>query len=203
MIQQQNGIAGPNPSGKWIDVRTGTVYSVKTMVDDMTGNGAQVMFTNGDVISFKEFSNYYIQSDDEIDNIENIYNDGIITDNKSAKYDREKLLYGMHPRPELKLDDHNTCDKPNNINNESNINNKTNIAAELINKLSQQPQIDWSSIKLINLPETPIQILIQYFNISPEDIATAIVDTCFTKENIKNIIIKYINNLSKQNGTNK
>lgn len=202
MIQQQNVPAGPNPSGKWIDTRTGAIYSVKTMVDDMTGNGAQVMFTNGDVIPFKEFSTYYIQSDDEIDNIENIYND-ISIDTKPVQYDREKLLSGMHPRPELKLDDHNTYNKPDNINNENNINNKTNIAAELISKLSSQPKIDWSSIQIINLPEAPIQTLIQYFNISPEDIATAIVDTCFNKENIKNTIIKYINNLSNQNGTNK
>lgn len=53
------------PSGTWINMKTGETITVKTMVNDMSGNGSQLMLTDGRLMSFTEFSNNYVQMEEE------------------------------------------------------------------------------------------------------------------------------------------
>lgn len=61
----QQSTASIEPTGTWINMKTGETITVKTMVNDMSGNGSQLMLTDGRLMSFAEFSNNYVQMEEE------------------------------------------------------------------------------------------------------------------------------------------
>lgn len=168
--------AGPNPTGKWTDMRTGDVVTVKTMVDDMTGGGAQIMFTDGRVISFKEFSEYYIQSDD-LDDIR-VPQSNTNTESK-VQLNRDLLMAGL-------------CSEKKEI--ETN-NKGVQTALDFFKKLDPKPEIDISTLKIKNIPFAPVQMMTQYFDVSSNDIANALYEMCFNKEAAKEFIKEYVEKL--------
>lgn len=218
-IQQQQG---PTLTGKWINTRTGETVTVKTMADDMSGYGAQVMLTDGSVMPFKEFSMYYVQAGDmeygqpvppqvtqsdiqydtsqlSLDrDINTVYPDDIINrdvpselntisvaepyywDKPNEQSNQNKTLYNKEHDKTLHLE---------NIKN-----TKSSMVRELLLKLDPKPKIDLSSVKILNIPFMPIQTMVQYFDVTPADIADAIYDLCFSPGNIKELISDYVKN---------
>lgn len=82
------------PSGTWINMKTGETITVKTMVNDMSGNGSQLMLTDGRLMSFTEFSNNYVQMEEEPLNQQN----DIITNNvqtETSKLNIDLLTSGL------------------------------------------------------------------------------------------------------------
>ena len=82
------------PSGTWINMKTGETITVKTMVNDMSGNGSQLMLTDGRLMSFTEFSNNYVQMEEEPLNQQN----DIITNNvqtETPKLNIDLLTSGL------------------------------------------------------------------------------------------------------------
>ena len=82
------------PSGTWINMKTGETITVKTMVNDMSGNGSQLMLTDGRLMSFTEFSNNYVQMEEEPLNQQN----DIITNNvktETPKLNVDLLTSGL------------------------------------------------------------------------------------------------------------
>ena len=67
----QQSTSPMEPTGTWINTKTGETITIKTMVNDMSGNGSQLMLTDGRLISFTEFSNNYIQMEEDSTNQQN------------------------------------------------------------------------------------------------------------------------------------
>lgn len=182
MIQQQNNPAGPTPTGQWTDMRTGEVVTVKTMVDDMTGAGAQIMFSDNRVIPFKEFSMYYIQEDD-------------IEQNKAAAkigarkeqtpLNRDLLMSGIIPSEQVI-----GASPPSKTTIQSK-SKERQMMIDLLEKSKIKPSAILDNLTLDGIE--PIKMLIEYFDVTVDDIADAIVDKYIDKnvikEKIKEILI--------------
>lgn len=101
------------PTGTWINQHTGEEITIKTMVNDMSGSGSQIMLTDGRLMPFSEFSMNYIQIDNKDENTG--FNDTNINNNinnishDSVPLNRNLLLKGLN-------------DADINYNNKTNIN---------------------------------------------------------------------------------
>ena len=187
MIKQQSGPAGPTPTGQWTDMRTGEVVTVKTMVDDMTGGGAQIMFYDNRVIPFKEFSMYYIQ-EDGIGGRDAEVNE--TAQKEHASLNKDLLMSGLQtsepvitPRPPLNLQTENPKSK------------EKQMVTDLLKKSKIKPAAVLDGLTLDGIE--PVKMLIDYFDITVDDIADAIVDEYINKDTIKEKVKEI---LMKQNG---
>lgn len=187
MITQQSGPAGPTPTGQWTDMRNGEVVTVKTMVDDMTGGGAQIMFSDGRVIPFKEFSIYYIQEDD-------IGQSGAPADNQSQKeqvsLNKDLLMSGLQP-PEPAA----ATRSPLNLQTEEPKSKEKQMVIDLLKKSKIKPSAVLDGLTLDGIE--PVKMLIDYFDITVDGIADVIVDEYINKDTIKEKVKEI---LIKQNG---
>lgn len=197
--------SGPNPTGQWINTHTGETKTVKTMVDDMTGNGAQIMFTDGDVIPFKDFSLYYIQSDNNDITCQPVE---INKASEQPKLNENILFRGLTPTVESAISEieaktiyNKSIETQNHLNLDNIQNNSVHISKErqmvidLFNNLETKPIISDFNITISDLPIQPIKVLITYFNVSTDDIVDVIYEKYFNKDKLKNQIKKTIGNI--------
>ena len=187
MIKQQNVPAGPSPAGQWTDMRSGEVVTVKTMVDDMTGSGAQIMFSDNRVIPFKEFSMYYIQEDDAARGSQ-MEDTG--PQKEQSYLNKDLLMSGLTP-PEPAV----TAKRPLNLSAESPESKERQMVIDLLKKSKIKPSAVLDGLTLAGIE--PVKMLIDYFDITVDDIADALVSEYINKETIKEKVKEILMN---QNG---
>lgn len=169
----QQSTTSIEPTGTWINMKTGETITVKTMVNDMSGNGSQLMLTDGRLMSFAEFSNNYVQmeedstnpSNDISNNIDNINNTS--SSNTPPKLNIDLLTSGLGQDSNI-------------INNtfDSSLNND-------VEEIETTPKT-----KRINL-DNAINNISNNNNIS-------INNSCSVYTKQQNIVKEFLNNLEKQ-----
>lgn len=181
------------PTGKWTDMRTGDTVTVKTMVNDSSAGGAQIMFTDGTVIPFKEFSVYYIQQED--------YDTPPAAPANPLNI---SLLTAGMGNPEGQIAGAETIGAINDDNsiNENSIignNNKKQLVSALIDNLKERPRITIKDAIIENIPYAAISSLVKYFNISDDDVSDTIIEKFVTVNDVTNAIKDIIRNNIKEN----
>lgn len=198
---QPSGI-GMQPTGTWMNQRTGELVTVDNMVNDLSQNGSQVILSTGELISFSEFARDYVQID-ESENIDN--------NNQPQEVNLEPEEH------EFSLDEpltnvNNVVSNTNNIiipeDNNTSIINANNISKEkqmvidLIDNLassrSRKPSVEISSVEIKNLPKEALSSLIKYFNVSVDDIVDIIFNKLVDKNIIKKCITDYIDDIKSK-----
>ena len=196
------------PTGKWTDMRTGDTVTVKTMVNDSSAGGAQIMFTDGTVIPFNEFSVYYIQQEDydtPADTPAHPLNISLLT---AGMGNREGQIAEADTAGTIN-DDNSINDNSINENsiNENSINenyiignnNKKQLVSALIDNLKEHPRITIKDAIIENIPYGAISSLVKYFNISDDDVSDAIIGKFVTVNDVTNAIKDIIRNNIKEN----
>ena len=200
------------PSGTWINMKTGETITVKTMVNDMSGNGSQLMLTDGRLMSFTEFSNNYVQMEEEPLNQQN----DITTNNvqtETPKLNVDLLTSGLgQDNNKLEIFDSTTYEIPfenensttpkqkqiNLDNNSYSLNDyskQQNIVKEFLNNLEKKPTINFKSIYIDNMPTEPISTFVKYLGVTKEDIVDVLYKELCNEDIIKNILTNYINDI--------
>lgn len=182
ITQQKNNEAQPlSPTGKWTDLRSGEEKIVKSMVDDMTGS-AQIMFTDGLVIPFKEFSQFFIQSEETDDDsvsalpspqsLQNQMSNNVSTNVSNNKLNTDLLLSGLGNGNVNTIYNSN-----NNFNNNKQPNEEHNeehtdgykIVEKFVNSLSPKPKLN-IKLDLENIPVDVIKTMVMFLGVREDDI---------------------------------
>lgn len=155
---------GMGISGKWINKRTGQVVNVMNSV--MDGDDMIIISDKGQ-ISMTEFSQDYIQTSDEI------YDDnGQVIGKEPVNYDDFKQIQEWEAQSKQtasdsmknKVKDKKTTQEDPNI----------KIIKKVFDKLTSFPTIT-IDVKWDNFPEAQIHTLVDYLDISIDDISTYII----------------------------
>ncbi len=165
------------PSGTWINMKTGETITVKTMVNDMSGNGSQLMLTDGRLMSFTEFSNNYVQMEEEPLNQQN----DIITNNvqtETPKLNIDLLTSGLGQ-------------DNNNITNMYNI-SETNVTLNSNNKLESFDSTYETSF--VNIEENENSTTTKQKRINLDNNSYSL--NGYSKQ--QNIVKEFLNNLEKK-----
>lgn len=165
------------PSGTWINMKTGETITVKTMVNDMSGNGSQLMLTDGRLMSFTEFSNDYVQmEEDQLNQQNDITPNNVQTE--IPKLNIDLLTSGLGQ------------DNNNIINmyhmSETNVTLNSNNKLESFNSPYEQPFVNIEGNENSTTPK-PKRINLDNNSCSLN---------CYSKQ--QNIVKEFLNNLEKQ-----
>lgn len=156
-------------SGKWINKRTGTVVNVTNSV--MDGDDMIIISDRGQ-ISMSEFSRDYIQTSDEI------YDEnGQVIGKEPVNMDDFKQIKEWEESINSNINNSNTNNS--NINNSQNIqqdnlNSNLQIIKKVFDKLTSYPTIK-IDIEWDDFPKAQINTLVDYLDVSIDDISTYIV----------------------------
>lgn len=211
------------PTGTWVNTKTGETITIKTMMNDMSGNGSQLMLTDGRLMSFAEFSNDYVQMEEDQTNSQNDIKSNVSTE--TPKLNIDLLTSGLgnnnklesfdspYETPFVNIDENSTTTKPKrinldnaintisntiSINNSHSLNNytkKQNIVKEFLDNLKKQPTINFKSVYIDNMPTEPISIFVKYLGVTKEDIVDVLYKELCNEDIIKNILTNYINDI--------
>ena len=174
---------GPSISGKWFNKRTGKSIVVRD--NFISDDGLQVMTSTGDMISGDEFSRDYIQVDD------NEYDmSGNITGKAEKEFEvPEQVDYeAMFNTPSNPIVIQNT--------NQKNIvvNENTSMIDKLFSKLKSTPSVN-ADLVWDNIPTDQLNMLINFFDVSIDDIASYIYNKYYTEADVKEAIAKTLTSL--------
>lgn len=211
------------PSGTWINMKTGETITVKTMVNDMSGNGSQLMLTDGRLMSFTEFSNNYVQMEEDplnqqnditTNNVQtetpklniNLLTSGLGQDNNNITNNSNNKLESFDspyetPFVNIEGNENSTTPKPKRINLDNNscslngYSKQQNIVKEFLNNLEKKPTINFKSIYIDNMPTEPISTFVKYLGVTKEDIVYVLYKELCNEDIIKNILTNYINDI--------
>lgn len=176
---------GMGISGKWINKRTGQVVNVMNSV--MDGDDMIIISDKGQ-ISMSEFSQDYIQTSDEIyDEAGNLIGkEPINTDDfkqiqEYEQINKSSINNSMKNKAKNKAKDKETTQEDPNI----------KIIKKVFDKLTSYPTIT-IDVKWDDFPEAQIHTLVDYLDISIDDISTYIIKKYINIDslsaNMKNII---------------
>lgn len=185
-------------SGKWINIHSGQEIFVRDSFID--GDNMIVRTIDGNIIPMTEFSNNYVQSE-EVDeatarsviqqpvapqsygDIKPDFGEKVILKNDDAKNNNIKLSnldtvsQYVENHKEDKLEDK--------------LFRKKTMIGKIFEKISTKPNInltfDWTEY-----PEKEMSMLMEYFDVSNDDIANYIYKTYFNENIIKESILKLI-----------
>ena len=189
------------------------------MMNDMSGNGSQLMLTDGRLMSFAEFSNDYVQMEEDQTNSQNDIKSNLSTE--TPKLNIDLLTSGLgnnnklesfdspYKTPFVNIEENSTTPKPKRINLDNAINTistnnshslnsytkKQNIVKEFLDNLKKQPTINFKSVYIDNMPTEPISILVKYLGVTKEDIVDVLYKELCNEDIIKNILTNYINDI--------
>lgn len=152
-------------SGKWINKRTGTVVNVINSV--MDGEDMIIISDKGQ-ISMSEFSQDYIQTSDEI------YDEsGQVIGKEPVNMDDFKQIKEWEESINSNINNSNT----NNSQNiqQDNLNSNLQIIKKVFDKLTSYPTIK-IDIEWDDFPKAQINTLVDYLDVSIDDISTYIVN---------------------------
>lgn len=211
------------PSGTWINMKTGETITVKTMVNDMSGNGSQLMLTDGRLMSFTEFSNNYVQMEEDplnqqnditTNNVQtetpklniNLLTSGLGQDNNNITNNSNNKLESFDspyetPFVNIEGNENSTTPKLKRINLDNNscslngYSKQQNIVKDFLNNLEKKPTINFKSIYIDNMPTEPISTFVKYLGVTKEDIVYVLYKELCNEDIIKNILTNYINDI--------
>lgn len=185
-------------SGKWTNIHNGQEIFVRDSFID--GDNMIVRTIDGNIIPMTEFSNNYVQSE-EVD--EATARSVIQQPVAPQSYGDIKPDFGE--KVILKNDDTKSSNiKPNNLDQasqhvenhkedkiEDKLFRKKTMIGKIFEKISTKPNIkltfDWTEY-----PEKEMSMLMEYFDVSNDDIANYIYNTYFNENIIKESILKLI-----------
>ena len=185
-------------SGKWTNIHNGQEIFVRDSFID--GDNMIVRTIDGNIIPMTEFSNNYVQSE-EVD--EATARSVIQQPVAPQSYGDIKPDFGE--KVILKNDDAKSSNiKPNNLDQasqhvenhkedkiEDKLFRKKTMIGKIFEKISTKPNInltfDWTEY-----PEKEMSMLMEYFDVSNDDIANYIYKTYFNENIIKESILKLI-----------
>lgn len=185
-------------SGKWTNIHNGQEIFVRDSFID--GDNMIVRTIDGNIIPMTEFSNNYVQSE-EVD--EATARSVIQQPVAPQSYGDIKPDFGE--KVILKNDDTKSNNiKPNNLDQasqhvenhkedkfEDKLFRKKTLIGKIFEKISTKPNIkltfDWTEY-----PEKEMSMLMEYFDVSNDDIANYIYNTYFNENIIKESILKLI-----------
>ena len=185
-------------SGKWTNIHNGQEIFVRDSFID--GDNMIVRTIDGNIIPMTEFSNNYVQSE-EVD--EATARSVIQQPVAPQSYGDIKPDFGE--KVILKNDDTKSNNiKPNNLDQasqhvenhkedkfEDKLFRKKTMIGKIFEKISTKPNIkltfDWTEY-----PEKEMSMLMEYFDVSKDDIANYIYTTYFNENIIKESILKLI-----------
>lgn len=189
---------GMVPQGYWMNQHTGNIIAVDDMFNDSGQDGAQVKLSDGQIITFSQFANDYIQVESQ--------DFGINSDSDSNNDNDNDNNYTHEPYFSLDEPIHNNIDNINKsditipqlqlTDNISEQSKTKQMVIDLINNLSnnsnKKPEVEIVNINIKNIPREALSSLIKYFNVTTSDIADVIFDKLVDKNIIKKCIIDYI-----------
>lgn len=211
----QQSTTSIEPTGTWINMKTGETITVKTMVNDMSGNGSQLMLTDGRLMSFAEFSNNYVQmeedstnpSNDISNNIDNINNttssntpklnidlltSGLGQDNNNITNNKLESFDSPYETPFVNIEgnENSTTPKPKRINLDNTISNNNISINNSCSVYTKQQNIVKEFLNNLEKQPTINFKSIYIENMPTEPISTFVKYLGVTKEDIVDVLYK-------------
>ena len=175
------GMGGAMISGKWINRNTGAVINVRDSFIDDSQN--MFLMTDKGQISMEEFTKYYIQASDEI------YDEsGRVIDNKPAQVDEVSVaptgdtLVADPIFPTLSTGEVHTAKPINNF----------ELIDKIFKKNESKPTIDLK-INWANFPKKELSMLVEYFDVKNEDIASYIGQYLINSDLLNDSLTQWLN----------
>lgn len=205
-------MGGPMISGKWFNKKTGITVNVR---DALIDGDSMIVMTDRGQIPMDEFSQYYIQASDEIydehgnviDNIKNKSTKHVQKEKKEVKTSqqqiqvfRDKPNIEENPKPYVDDDayiygDGDIIEDNEEIKSKVEV-EETNKNFELIKKIfdkrGSKPKlnirIDWA-----DFPNKELSMLVDFFDVSKEEIAEYIGKYLINSDLLNESLIKWLN----------
>lgn len=195
---------GMMPQGYWMNQHTGNIITVDDMFNDSGQDGALVKLSDGQLITFSQFANDYIQVESDI---EQSVSENVIPNTDSTVDNITDEPYFSLDEPLVTKDtivNYVSSSNVNDINNDINnniieISKSKQMVIDLINNLSEsgnkKPEVEITNVNIKNIPREALSSLIKYFNVTTSDIADVIFDKLVNKDVIKKCIVDYIDDV--------
>lgn len=214
------GGGGPMITGQWINQRTGERVTVRDSY--MDGENMFVILTNGRQLTMEEFQDYVQMSDDVYDEKGNKIGNEKPSQKKTAKqkaakpaYDPNLVFDGMDSTAQPVQSDLqkqilaaeaaelglNQDDSPQNYGVEpqdiplvpkySKVTEQEQMIMKILDK-TEKPQISFN-VSWDAYPNNELKMLKEYFNVTNDDIAKAIIKKYVSKEDLDNIVSEWVN----------
>lgn len=211
------GGGGPMITGQWINQRTGERVTVRDSY--MDGENMFVILTNGRQLTMEEFQDYVQMSDDVYDEKGNKIGNEKPSQKKAAKkkpaYDPNLVFDGMDSTTQPVQSDLqkqilaaeaaelglNQDDSPQNYGVEpqdiplvpkySKVTEQEQMIMKILDK-TEKPQISFN-VSWDAYPNNELKMLKEYFNVTNDDIAKAIIKKYVSKEDLDNIVSEWVN----------
>ena len=211
------GGGGPMITGQWINQRTGERVTVRDSY--MDGENMFVILTNGRQLTMEEFQDYVQMSDDVYDEKGNKIGNEKPSQKKTAKkkpsYDPNIVFDGMDSTSQPVQSDLqkqilaaeaaelglNQDDSPQNYGVEpqdiplvpkySKVTEQEQMIMKILDK-TEKPQISFN-VSWDAYPNNELKMLKEYFNVTNDDIAKAIIKKYVSKEDLDNIVSEWVN----------
>lgn len=195
---------GMMPQGYWMNQHTGDIIIVDDMFNDSGQDGAQVKLSDGQLITFSQFANDYIQVESDIEQSvsENIISGTGSDTNFTTDNITDEPYFSLN-EPLVTKDTIANYVPSSNVNDINNniieISKTKQMVIDLINNLSKtsnkKPEVEITNINIKNIPREALSSLIKYFNVTTSDIADVIFDKLVNKDIIKKCIVDYIDDV--------
>ena len=209
---------GPMISGQWVNQRTGEVVTVRDSY--MDGEKMYVTLSNGKQITMEDFQCYVQMSEDNDKLIESIQKQQNEKKNK-PKYDASLVFDGIDTTPkttpsvsplqkQILSQEANslgiTYEENTAATNSADVVIKAVIDKSAIETSSEQEKmimkiLDKSDMPTIEFsvawegcPKKELSMLKEYFGVSSEDIAKAIIKKYVTMDDVKNVVTTWVSN---------
>lgn len=211
------GGGGPMITGQWINQRTGERVTVRDSY--MDGENMFVILTNGRQLTMEEFQDYVQMSDDVYDEKgnkignekpsqkktnkqkpaydPNLVFDGMDSTAQTVQSDLQKQILAAEAE-ELGLNQDGSPQNNDVENQETPLVSKYTKATEqeqMIMKIldkTERPQISFN-VSWDAYPNNELKMLKEYFNVTNDDIAKAIIKKYVSKEDLDNIVSEWVN----------
>jgi hypothetical protein len=177
-------------SGKWTNRLTGETINVRSSV--MEGDNMFIITDKG-MIDMMDFSQHYIQVSDEVyDNNGNIVSDETFNTTDLVKMESEKINRSVLLSKPLSNVRSVSNTKSEITIETSNINNSNfELIDKVFRKVITEPRINFE-IDWFDYPKNKIEMIIDTFDITVDEISDYIYNKYFNKEEILKLINQFI-----------
>jgi hypothetical protein len=179
-------------SGKWMNKFTGEIINVRDMVID---GDQMIIISNNGTLNMEEFSSNYIQSSDEVYDINGNVLSSTPVSFEEINQNKPKVGNVKLFNDDIQANKESDFILTNNVQNQiENINNTSEnykLIDKLFNKTNFIPEIN-INIKSDNFPKEQLKMLIDIYDISEEEISDYIRNKYIMTKDINESISKFI-----------
>lgn len=179
-------------SGSWINKRTGQKVTIRNSIID---GDSMILITDKGQLSMEEFSNNYIQVSDEIYDENNnvigksqVNNSEIITDNYFDSNDSIYMSSSNNSKIEKPIIANDV--QPKIVESEP---QSYKILEKFFNKIQNKEDLVKLDINFNILPKSELKTIIEYLDVSLEDLSNYISNNIISTETISKIIFNKLN----------